>query len=248
MTRAAIRSFQTSLLLLVMSCGGSDGGGGATTLADLNAKFTFTPNRAIDVYYSCGLSTSALSYELHMMRNMTFTIAARLDTGDIAVATGTYSYTNDVISIRTDPNNFLFLDEQTTSITPVLGLVGAFTTQVMLCLAVGHEEDDAATRVNASYMCPEFGEGPASNQVNVFEFDVAWPGSIFRDRNRWILGNDQPIIQRAFGIHRKLANQHYGYFGMQFDDYNVVTGAFGAGANTVQIDQLPGGFQVCSRR
>ena len=106
------------------------------------------------------------------------------------------------------------LDERTTSITPVLGLVGAFTTQVMLCLAVGHEEDDPATRVNASYMCPEFGEGPASNQVNVFECDVAWPGSIFRDRNRWVLGNDQPLIQRAFGIHRKLGNQHYGYFGI----------------------------------
>jgi len=91
-------------------------------------------------------------------------------------------------------------------------------------------------------MCPEFGEGPASNQVNVFEFDVAWPGSIFRDRNRWVLGNDQPLIQRAFGIHRKLGTQHYGYFGTQFDDYNVVTGAFGAGANTVRIDRLPGGY------
>lgn len=142
-------------------------------MADLNATFPFTPNRAIDVYYSCGLSTSALSYELHMMRDLRFTIAARLDTGDIAVATGTYAYANDVITIRTDPSDFLFLDERTTSITPVLGLVGAFTTRVMLCLAVGHEEDEPATRVNASYMCPEFGEGPASNQVNVFEFDVA---------------------------------------------------------------------------
>lgn len=229
-----------------MACGASDGGG--VTLADLNATFPFTPNRAIDVYYSCGLSTSALSYELHMMRDLRFTIAARLDTGDIAVATGTYAYANDIITIRTDPNDFLFLDERATSITPALGLVGAFTTQVMLCLAVGHEEDEPATRVNASYMCPEFGEGPASNQVNVFEFDVAWPGSIFRDRNRWVLGNDQPLIQRAFGIHRKLGSQHYGYFGTQFDDYNVVTGAFGAGANTVRIDQLPGGFQQCTRR
>jgi hypothetical protein len=39
------------------------------------------------------------------------------------------------------------LNERTTSITPVLGLVGAFTTQVMLCLAVGHEEDEPATRI-----------------------------------------------------------------------------------------------------
>lgn len=248
MNKRTSRMPLAGFLFFLAACGGGGGGGRDATLADINAEFPFTPNRAIDVYYSCALSTSALAYELHMMRDMTFTIAARLDTGDIAFATGSYTYANDVISIRTSPNNFIQLDEQTNSITPVLGLVGAFTTQVMLCLAVGHEEDDPSTRVEASYLCPEFSEGSASSQVNAFEFDVAYPGSIFRDRNRWVVGNDQPLIQRGYGVHRKKGDRHYGYFGVQFDDYNVVTGSFGAGAASVRIDQLPAGFAQCERR
>jgi hypothetical protein len=63
-----------------------------------------------------------------------------------------------------------------------------------------------------------------------------------------VLDRDQPFIQRGYGIYRRIGRRYYGYFGSQFDDYNVVTGAFSNGNDVVQIDQLPDGFSECRRR
>lgn len=240
------------LAVLAMACG--DAGGGSRpgpsgpSLEQVNAQFSFAPNTPVSVHFLCLLTNSSLEYELHLRDNLSFTIAARLDTGDVAAATGTYSYRNDVISLQSNPNDFIYLDEQTTSITPALGIVYAFTTQVMLCVAVGHEHDDPSALVGEQYMCPELSEGPVSSQANAFEFDVAFPGSVFRDRNRWVLDRDQPFIQRGYGIYRRVGRQYYGYFGSQFDDYNLVTGTFSNGNDIVQVDQLPDGFSECARR
>ena len=237
------------LVLFGIACGDAAGNGdGGPTLDEVNAKFPFTANETMNVYFACILSNSSLLYQLQLRKDSTFAIAAQLDTGDMAFATGSYSYENDVIRLQTDPNNFIFLDEQTTSITPALGIVYRFDTQIMRCAANGHEEDDPATRVGAYYLCPEFSEGPASSQVNAFEFDVALPGAIFRDRNRWISGNDQPIIARGNGVYRRSGDLYYGYFGNQFDDYNIVSGTFDNERATVHVDQLPAGFSQCSRR
>ena len=240
------------LAVLTVACGDAGGGTGpgpgGPSLEQVNAQFPFAPNTPMSVHFLCLLTSSSLEYELHLRDDLSFTIAARLDTGDVAAASGTYSYRNDVISLRSNPNNFISLDEQSTSITPALGIVYAFATQVMRCVAVGHEHDDPSTIVGEQYMCPELSEGPVSSQVNAFEFDVAFPGSIFRHRNRWVLDRDQPFIQRGYGIYRRIGRRYYGYFGSQFDDYNVVTGAFSNGNDVVQIDQLPDGFSECRRR
>ena len=235
-------------LLVLGACAAPGGGGDGPTLEQANARFTFTPNTAMNVYFGCILTNSQLFYQLQLREDSTFTIGAQLDTGDVAFATGTYAYENDAIRLRTNPNNFIFLDEQTTSIVPQLGLVYSFETQVMRCVANGHEEDDPAGRIQHFYRCPEFSEGPASTQMNAVEFDISLPGAIFRDRNRWVRGNDQPIILRGTGIYRRVGSEFVGYFGNQFDDHNVVTGTFLNSNAAVQIDQLPAAFSECERR
>lgn len=247
--RNTIGCLVIGLILLGLGCGdAANGAGSGPTLEEVNAEFPFTPNQPMNVYFGCALAGSSLFYQVQLRNDSTFTIAAELDTGDIAFATGVYAYENDVIRMQTNPNNFVFLDEQSTSITPALGIVYRFETQVMRCIAIGHEEDDAASRVGASYLCPEFSEGPASSQINAFEFDVALPGAIFRDRNRWVTTNDQPIILRGTGIYRRMGDEYYGYFGDQFDDYNVVSGTFVDGRAAVQVDQLPNGASQCAVR
>ncbi|MEM9195312.1 MAG: hypothetical protein AAGF12_39435, partial [Myxococcota bacterium] len=235
---------------LMVACGDAGGGpnaGADLTLEEVNAEFPFTPNEPMQVHFVCLVANSGLEYELLLRSSSSFSIAARLDTGDVASATGRYSYENDVISLRTDPNNFIYLDERTTTITPALGIVYAFASENMRCVAVGHEHNDGAI-VGEGYLCPEFSEGAASSQVNAFEFDVAFPGSIFRDRNRWVLDRGQPSIQRGYGIYRRVGNRYYGYFGTQFDDYNLVTGTFSPGGEAVEVEQLPDGSPPCSRR
>jgi hypothetical protein len=240
------------LAVLTIACGDAGGGPGqgpgGPSLGQVNAQFPFTPNAPVRVHFLCLLARSSLEYELRLRDDLSFTIAARLDTGDVAAATGAYSYRDDVISLRTDPNDFVYLDEETTSITPALGIVYAFETRVMRCIAVGHEHDDPSAVVGERYLCPELTEGSVSSQVNAFEFDVSFPGSIFRDRNRWVLDRDQPFIQRGYGIYRRSGERYYGYFGSQFDDYNLVTGTFSNGRSTARFDQLPEGFSECARR
>lgn len=239
-----------SLMLLLGACGDSLTGdnGGQPSLEALNQRFGFEPNTPMNVYFGCVISGSQLLYQMQLTTDGAFVIASQLDTGDIAYATGRYTYESDVITLRTDPNNFVFLDEQTTSITPQLGIVYQFETQVMRCVANGHEEDDPETRVGQYYICPEFSEGSASTQVNAFEFDISLPGSIFRDRNRNIRERGQPNILRGNGIYRRIGNQYVGYFGNQFDDYNVVTGTFEDGNAIVQINELPDGYDHCNYR
>lgn len=248
MTRT-MRYALTGLLLLGVACGDPNAGDGAgPTLDEVNAMFPFAPNAPMNVYFGCSLAGSSLFYQLHLLEDASFTIAAELDTGDIAFAEGGYTYEGDVIRLQTNANNFVFLDEQTTSITPALGIVYRFETQALRCIAVGHEEDEPAGRVRGYFLCPEFSEGPASTQVNAFEFDTILPGAIFRDRNRWVTGNDQPLVLRGNGVYRRAGDEYYGYFGEQFDDYNIVSGSFGAGRRTLQVDQLPSGFSQCPAR
>jgi hypothetical protein len=202
----------------------------------------------MNVYFGCVIAGSQLLYQMQLKDDGRFVVGAQLDTGDIAYASGTYTYREDVIHLRTNPNNFLFLDERTASITPQLGIVYEFETQVMRCVANGHEEDDPLTRIARYYACPEFSEGAASSQVNAFEFDIGLPGAVFRDRNRYVLDRTQPNILRGNGIYRRIGAEYVGYFGTQFDDYNVVTGTFQNANTAVQVDQLPPPHSTCTAR
>ena len=136
-----------------------------------------------------------------------------------------------------------------------LGLVYQFTTPNMQCIAYGHDDDDVSGDNASAYLCPEFSEGPASSQDNAFEFvhrafpfDLPVPGSTFRQRNRYVQFNDQPLIARGYGIYRRAGDNFYAYFGDQFDDFQIVSGSFLNNGQQIMLDQLPAGGNQCNAR
>lgn len=248
----------TASIIFTGCGGGSDGDTGnnnqGTFMDQVNQLFPFSDNDPIDVVYICQRVNSNLLYYFDLNPDGSFRTYLTVDTGDDYFFDGTYDYSNKKIHL-TSLNNILPLDETSDSITPQLGLIYKFTTPNMLCIAYGHEYDDVATDTASSYSCPEFSEGPASSQENAFEFihrafpfDLQVPGSTFRQRDRHVQSNNQPIVARGYGVYRRAGDNFYAYFADQFDDYQIVSGSFLGNGQQIEVDQLPSGSNRCNHR
>ncbi|HEU0203312.1 MAG TPA: hypothetical protein VFR86_23135 [Burkholderiaceae bacterium] len=235
---------------------GGGGGGGASTLqAEIDRLFPFTPNQPFDVTFICGRMNSRLAYYFDFNLDQTFNVYITLDNHQDVTFSGTYTYTNGVIHMTALDNPILPLDEMSTRIAPHLGLVGEFETPNMRCGAQGHGYNDAALDTFKSYSCPIINIGPASDEENAFEFvhsaipfNFAVPGSIFRQRDVNVSGNNQPIVTRGYGIYRRVGNTFYADFGNQFSDHNLLKGTFGNNDQQISVEQLEPARGACKRR
>lgn len=250
---------------LLAACGGGGGGdaggnagGGPTagTLADEIARtLPHVGDQPFEVSYACQRSNSALLYFFYLQRDGNFHVDLELDNGDELRFSGRYTYTGGAIRLQALNNPVLPLDETTTSLVVRLGLVGGFDTPTMRCVAMGHGENSPATEGYRAYGCPTVRMGPASDEENAFEFvhnavpfDLPVAGSIFRQRDTYVSGNNQPLVRRGYGIYRRVGDRFYADFAGAFDDHDPISGRFATGDTAITVDQLPQGASPCPRR
>ena len=124
----------------------------------------------------------------------------------------------------------------------------------MYCQAFGHRYN-----ANASYLrfeCPAQST-PTGYYLNAFEFDAIAPGNAFRQRDHYIKGNTNPIIERSeVGMFRQNgadvtidfnANPILGLG--TFSDYNELHGQIVTAPNgqlQLIVDEFPVGNNVCN--
>lgn len=253
---------------LLAACGGGGGGGGgdasgnagggptAGTLADEIARtFPHVPDQPFEVSYACQRSNSALLYFFYLWRDGSFHVDVELDNHDEVRFGGTYTYAGGAIRLQALSNPVLPLDETTTTLVMRLGLVGGFDTPTMRCVAMGHGENPPATEGYRAFGCPTVRMGPASDEENAFEFvhnavpfDLPVAGSIFRQRDTYVSGNNQPLVRRGYGIYRRVGDRFYADFAGAFDDHDPISGRFATGDTAITVDQLPQGASPCPRR
>jgi hypothetical protein len=253
--------------LLLAGCGGSGGGGGDgdndngdQALLDLVERlFPFIPNQPFDVIYQCARQGSALTYTLNFKDDGTFDTYTTLDTGaDVGPQSGTYTYQNDELHLQTTnpPGAILInLDEFSTTITPAFGLLAAFQTPGMTCVAIGHRENSSEFGSTVHYDCPNINIQAVSFDVNAIEFvhravpyDLAVPGSAFRARDRFVSGNPSALVARGYGLYRRMGDDFYIAFPPgSFDDNDVLSGRFKNGNLQISVDQLEPERGDCSR-
>lgn len=245
--------FGLSLLISILTgCGGGAGGNGnlpqaqQNLLDQVNQRFPFTPNQPFDVIFACQRVNSQLLYNFDFNSNGTFDLYSSLNNGQDIMVSGTYTYQNDELHM-TSSNNFLPLDEVSINIEAQLGMVYRFQTANMDCIAMGHRYNDAAREFSTTvhYSCPKINIQAVSYDNNAIEFvhrnmpfNLAVPGSTFRQRDRNISGTTQPNILRGYGIYRRDGDNFTIYFNNLFDDANVLTGSFRNGDLEISVDQL----------
>lgn len=243
-------------LLSLLGCGA--GGGGAAggnnnaavnqqdLLNRINQQFPFTPNQPLDVIFACQRRNSQLLYTFDFNSNGSFDLYSTLNNNQDIMVSGTYSYQNDELHMLSQ-NNFLPLDERSINIESLFGMLYRFQTSNMDCIAMGHRYNDPmrefSTTVN--YRCPIINIMAASDENNAIEFvhrnmpfNLAVPGSAFRQRDININGATQPSILRGYGIYRRSGDNFYIYFNNQFNDVNVLSGTFQNGDLAISVDQL----------
>lgn len=238
--------------LMSSACGGGGGknGGGdngdAALLAELERIFPFTPNQPFDVVYQCGRLGSALVYTLNFKNDLTFDIYTTTDApADVGPFAGVYTYQNDELHLQINSALIVF-DETSTSITPSFGLLAAFQTPSMSCVAIGHRENVTEFGTTVHYDCPNINIQAVSFDDNAIEFvhravpfSLAVPGSAFRARDRYISGNPSALVARGYGLYRRTGNDFYIVFlPGTFDDNNVLSGRFKNGDLQISVDQL----------
>ncbi|MCB0630213.1 MAG: hypothetical protein R2824_35895 [Saprospiraceae bacterium] len=158
------------------------------------------------------------------------------------------------------------LDEVSRVIMPQFGLIGGFSTDNMICICEGHDMNVQAPPVQiAHYDCPEINIQAATYEDNAVEFvlqslpfNQTVNGSIFRHQDTYISGKTNPNIRRGYGIYRQDGDQFWATFSLfkdfvdfagnqlpfaiqtslPFDDFNLLSGRFGANDREVSIDQL----------
>ena len=269
--RVVLLSVVTVLLVACGGGGGGGGGGGAAggggggnagaatgqqaLQAEIDRLFPFTPDQPFEVLFQCGRSNSQLIYYFHLHADSTFDVYITLNNGQDVTFSGTYTYANGAIRLQSPNNPILALDETTTRIVPHLGLVGEFETANMRCGAFGHGYNDPATDTFRAYGCPSINIGPASDEENALEFvhsavpfSFAVRGSMFRQRDVNVTGNNQPIITRGYGLYRRVGDTFYADFGNQFPDFNLLKGTFENGDLQLSVEQLQPSVGPCNRR
>lgn len=237
------------MAMLLPACGGGGGGGVQSQQAlldEINQKYAFTPNQPFDVIFACERSNSSLDYVFDFNSNGTFDLYSTLNNNQDVVFSGTYTYQNDEIHMLSS-NTFLPLDETSIDIGALMGMVYRFQTPNMACIAMGHRYNDPAREFSTTvhYTCPITNIQAVSYDENAIEFvhrtmpfDLAVPGSSFRQRDRNITGTTQPNILRGYGIYRRDGDDFYVYFNNLFDDANILKGRFINGDTEISINQL----------
>ena len=278
--------FTMAISLMCCDSGGGDGNGGNGTdggasslttdseiAAHADEQFPFTPNQPIDVHFACVRSGSNLGWYFLLTPDGAMSVSFTTDTSEVFVFPGTYTYDNNQIRLQMPAGPTMpfpaGLDETSTALMPTLGMVGAFSTAQMLCVAGGHGHDGPATMALANYGCPTINVQAASFEDNVVEFvhqaiptGMSVAGSVFRQRDVQIAGTTFPQVTRAYGIYRRSGNEWIANFRIPTDfadfigsapivpafEHNWLTGRFGANDNTVSVDQLTEDGTPCNLR
>jgi len=243
--------------------GGGDGGAGAavgapvaqTLQAEIDQRFPYTANQAIDVTFACSRSNSRLNYFFDFDLNFRFTVFFETDTHQQVSFSGSYIHANGALHMAADPNPVLLLDEISTRIVPHLGLLAEFYTPTMRCGAVGHGYNDPATESFKAYGCPNINVGAASREENAVEFSYSanpfpgfFLGSIFRQRDVDVYLSPSLVTTRGYGIFRRVGDTFYADFWNQFPDANLLKGTFANGDMQLSVEQLQPGVGPCNRR
>ena len=250
-------------------CGGGGGGsvpaggnaGGAPVTPDAAAlaaeiarTFPPVPDRPFEVAYACERLNSRLLYFFYLHRDGSFHVDLELDNHQEVRFGGSYTYAGGALRLVALNNPVLPLDETTTRLVMRLGLVGGFETPSMRCVAMGHGENDPG-EAHRQYRCPSIRVGAASDEENALEFvhaavpfDLPVAGSVFRQRDVWVTGASQPNVTRGYGIYRRVGDRFYADFAGSFDDHDLIRGQFGAGDQTVTVDQLEPQAGPCTLR
>jgi hypothetical protein len=239
------------ILLSLAACGGGSsggggGGGGAPSqqalIEEIERIFPYSPSSAIDVLYLCARVNSALTYYFHLKPDTTFDVYSTTDTGDDFMFSGTYTTVNDQLRLQS-ASNILPLDETTTATLTALGLLYGFETPGMVCGAYGHGYNTIANY--GHYRCPDINQGAVSSVSNAVEinhfsmpFNLQVVGSMFRQRDTYVSGMVNPLVLRGNGIYRRDGDRWYGYFHNQFDDFPYLSGTFGTGDGSVDVEQF----------
>jgi len=244
--------------LQACTSGAENAGGGnnnqQVTLDHVNKLFPFIPNQPFDVIFACQRNNSQLLYTFDFNSNGSFDLYSTLNNGQDVMYSGVYTYQNNQLHLQSQ-NPMLPLDERSTNIESLLGLLYRLQTRAMDCIAIGHRYNNPAQEFSTTvhYSCPIINIQPASDDSNAIEFvhrnmpfSLAIPGSAFRQRDRNIQGTTQPNILRGYGIYRRQGDRFYIYFNNLFDDANLLTGQFVNGDQQIRIDQLEPSAGNCS--
>lgn len=202
------------------------------------------------------------------------------DTHDDFVFDGTYTYTDNQLRLMMPAGPSmpfpLGLDETSTVIMPQFDLIAAFSTPEMICICEGHDlNTQSPPKVQANYDCPEINIQASTYEDNAIEFvhrempfDLAVPGSIFRQQDTHINGLANPNIRRGFGIYRQDGIKFFASFqlaqdfadfagnalpfafnpGVPFIDHNLISGNILDGGQQITVDQLDPGAGACGLR
>lgn len=242
-------------LIYLTGCGQDESTGGTVNsstpnqqalLDQINQQFPFTANQPFDVIFACNRNNSQLLYTFDFISNGSFDLYSTLNNNQDIMVSGTYSYQNDELHMQSQ-NNFLSLDERSTNIESLFGLLYRFQTSNMDCIAIGHRYNDPVREFSNTvhYSCPDINRQAASYDDNAIEFahqnmpfNLTVPGSTFRQRDRNVIGTTQPNVLRGYGIYRRAGDNFYIYFNNLFDDVNVLTGTFSNGDLAISVDQL----------
>jgi hypothetical protein len=209
---------------------------------EIERIFPFSPGNPIDVLYRCARVNSVLTYFFHLQPSGTFDVYSTTDTGQDFTFSGTYTLLNDQLRLQS-ASNILPLDETSTALLTALGLVYGFETPGMICGAYGHRYNTVAD--HGHYRCPDINQGPASSESNAVEinhfsmpFNLQVTGAMFRQRDTYVNGMVNPIVRRGDGIYRRTGDRWYAYFYTQFDDFEYLSGTFGAGDQNVAVEEF----------
>lgn len=242
-----------ALCLLLSACGGGGGGGGdADTgtadeqLAAVDALFSVPESGPLNTVYECTRANSTLLYYLYLRPDGVLDWQFQVNTGDTYRFTGVYDHTSGFIHLQIFDAGFP-LDETTTATTRHLGLVHTLETAQMRCGAIGHGYDEPISVGVRHYQCPRVSLGAGSDVENAVELGAAGlGGSVFRQRDTYPTGSIDPIIQRGYGVYRRVGDEIYAYFGDSFDDVNLLIGALTNGELQLQFNEF-GAAGICDR-
>lgn len=217
-----------SIILLLASCTKDDAISSSVNeesiLQAVENRFNFTPNQNFEALYIARRINSNLDWYFNFHTNGTLDVLFTTDTNQDFSFSGTYTYTNNQITLLMDagismpfPNG---LNESSTVIMPQFGLVAAFATNEMVAVCVGHGlNTQQPPRVNANYDCPIINIQAATDEDNAIELvhtavPTGFPvlGSIFRQKDTFVSGSANPIIRRGYGIYRQIGNDFYATF------------------------------------
>lgn len=251
-----------------------------TVEEEIDNRFTFRPNRPFNAIYQCGRLNSQLLWFFVFKDDGSMQVLFTTDTHEDFVFDGTYSYDNNQLRLRMPAGPTMpfpqGLDEGSTAIMPQFDLIAAFSTPEMICICEGHDlNTQAPPKVQANYDCPEINVQASTYEDNAIEFvhrempfDLAVPGSIFRQQDTYINGLSNPNIRRGFGIYRQDGNRFFASFriaqdfadfarnelpvafnpGVPFNDHNLISGSILNGGQEIIVDQLDPNAGACGLR